>query len=458
MKKILMFLCCVFAVSGAFAVGDCPSNFIEFKGIQNPGDNEFLYSTVAAHNFAVSGFKKSRSFNLIGGEVYECDNEQGCMNGSLVFLGNDSNYVFKSDIIKHKIMECSVGFEDKWIAHEWTECPDSKIGETYKIKFMNTNSADCHAMGPYDYCCFTGDHKSCLLAQKRGEPANWTQSGTCNCGDKYVWNSETGHCDIKDGDVTPNKKSCDGVAHGKSETKGCPSTMQNADRCRRTCNDGQWSGWTLISCKKGYKVQSGKCVPETNDNGGKQPGDGNNGAGTGGNNGDTGGDVNVVVNPPFNCSLDMFADWRVLYKDCADVLKSLDELELYCVSSEKIEQGYKTRVAKLQELRAACEQRIANQKSRVSQSTTIITGASKSLDDIMGTLKVDVWKTAEGNFNGARLASDSIAGVVLGTAGGLITSHLVKKGQIKNGFEDIQCTVGGQKVADWGDEFTVGIR
>ena len=78
----------------------------------------------------------------------------------------------------------------------------------------------------------------------------------------------------------------------------------------------------------------------------------------------------------------------------------------------------------------------------------------QTLDD-MG---LSVWRTAEGNFNGARLASDSIAGVVLGTAGGLITSHLVKKGQIKNGFEDIQCTIGGQKVADWGDEFTVGIR
>ena len=71
---------------------------------------------------------------------------------------------------------------------------------------------------------------------------------------------------------------------------------------------------------------------------------------------------------------------------------------------------------------------------------------------------LSVWKTAEGNFNGARLASDSIAGVVLGTAGGLITSNVVKKSQVKTGFENIQCTIGGQKVADWHDEFTVGIK
>lgn len=73
-------------------------------------------------------------------------------------------------------------------------------------------------------------------------------------------------------------------------------------------------------------------------------------------------------------------------------------------------------------------------------------------------LSVSVWKNAEGKFNYARLASDSIAGVVLGTAGGLITSSVVKKNQIKNGFEDIMCTVGGQNVANWGDEFRVGIK
>ncbi|MDR0741221.1 MAG: hypothetical protein LBF28_00405 [Rickettsiales bacterium] len=69
-----------------------------------------------------------------------------------------------------------------------------------------------------------------------------------------------------------------------------------------------------------------------------------------------------------------------------------------------------------------------------------------------------VWKTAEGKFNTSRLVSDSVAGVVLGTAGGLITSSVIKKNQIKGGFEDISCAIGGQTVAGWGDEFNVGIR
>ena len=84
--------------------------------------------------------------------------------------------------------------------------------------------------------------------------------------------------------------------------------------------------------------------------------------------------------------------------------------------------------------------------------------AAKNLDDIIGGLKLTVWKDAQGNFNTARLASDSIAGVVLGTTGALITSKLVKKKQVEDGFEDIQCVIGGQKVADWGDEFNVGMQ
>ncbi|MDO4424056.1 MAG: hypothetical protein Q4C08_04650, partial [Pseudomonadota bacterium] len=72
------------------------------------------------------------------------------------------------------------------------------------------------------------------------------------------------------------------------------------------------------------------------------------------------------------------------------------------------------------------------------------------------TFKASVWKDEEGKFNTSRLVSDSIAGVVLGTVGGVVTSNVVKKNQVENGFEDIKCTVGGQTVADWGDEFRVG--
>lgn len=91
--------------------------------------------------------------------------------------------------------------------------------------------------------------------------------------------------------------------------------------------------------------------------------------------------------------------------------------------------------------------------------------AKNKIEDIHSKLKrvqdgfkVSAWKNEEGKFNTARLASDSIAGVVLGTAGGLVTSKIVKKNQVENGFEDIQCTIGGQTVAQWGDDFSVGTQ
>ena len=87
-----------------------------------------------------------------------------------------------------------------------------------------------------------------------------------------------------------------------------------------------------------------------------------------------------------------------------------------------------------------------------------IESAAKTLQGIESGLRVSAWRNDEGKFNTSRLLSDSIAGVVLGTAGGLITSNVVKKNQVEDGFEDLQCTVGGQVVASWGDEFRVGIQ
>lgn len=78
------------------------------------------------------------------------------------------------------------------------------------------------------------------------------------------------------------------------------------------------------------------------------------------------------------------------------------------------------------------------------------------INGLTASFEVSEWKNAEGKFNTARLASDSIAGVVLGTVGGVVTAQLVKKAQVKQGFEDIQCHIGGQSVADYGDGFVVG--
>ena len=95
-------------------------------------------------------------------------------------------------------------------------------------------------------------------------------------------------------------------------------------------------------------------------------------------------------------------------------------------------------------------------ESGVATSTTVFDNLDKFISEkFVGS---SVWKNDEGNFNTARLVSDSVAGVVLGTAGGVITSHIIKKNQIENGFDDLKCTIGGQTVASYGDEFRVGVK
>ena len=123
--------------------------------------------------------------------------------------------------------------------------------------------------------------------------------------------------------------------------------------------------------------------------------------------------------------------------------------ECVCKDSEKME---------FNENKTACVEKAELREKRAAAAIIVrVKEIKKNLTDIPG-LKVSKWKDAQGNFNTARLASDSVAGVVLGTAGALITSSVVKKNQVENGFEDLKCTVGGQIVADWGDQFQVGIQ
>lgn len=97
-------------------------------------------------------------------------------------------------------------------------------------------------------------------------------------------------------------------------------------------------------------------------------------------------------------------------------------------------------------------------KGNAETSAQRIRNIVSNLNGMTRDLGASVWTTKDGNFNTSRLVSDSLAGVVLGTAGGLITSNVIKKNQIKGGFEDIKCTVGGQVVAEFGDDFMVGIQ
>ncbi|MBQ5699808.1 MAG: hypothetical protein IIV74_00750 [Alphaproteobacteria bacterium] len=152
-----------------------------------------------------------------------------------------------------------------------------------------------------------------------------------------------------------------------------------------------------------------------------------------------------------NCDADKLFDEYIKY--LRTVTNNTDDANTKITDDTNFDQG---------KIDAAIQKCTANNPAAQQEaaSFTHITAIHSRLTKIHNSFRTErsVWRDADGNFNTARLVSDSIAGVVLGTTGGLITSNIVKKNQIKNGFEDIKCTIGGQRVATWGDEFRVGIQ
>lgn len=166
----------------------------------------------------------------------------------------------------------------------------------------------------------------------------------------------------------------------------------------------------------------------------------------------------------FECKASILEKMQTWAKDCAtknpSVVSMVEEISALCASDDVTYDNFISLYTSLWEMNpgACAETQQEYSSQEVSATQTAISDAVARLQSLTSDLDVSKWKTEDGKFNTARLASDSIAGVVLGTAGGLITSNVVKKHQVEDGFEDLNCTIGGQTVAGWGDEFTVGVH
>lgn len=141
----------------------------------------------------------------------------------------------------------------------------------------------------------------------------------------------------------------------------------------------------------------------------------------------------------------------------------LEKSDLEGKSCDEFKRLYENDVNASETLRA----KICAEKQSAVVVTVPVGPSETQIKDARDTLKTFAanaesnasgWKTAEGKFNTTRLASDLTAGVVLGTVGGVVSGVVIKKKQVEKGFDALHCTVGGQKIADWGDTFTVGLQ
>ena len=518
MKKIVLFslMCCI---GGTYALpvlaGACGAKSIDISGAlginQGPTDGEFLYTDPADQKQLQKDVDGTGNYK-INSYALECDDEY-CSRGTVVYLpdggiaGNTNGKYFMCNMSAVNdfwtpIGECRDGQEVRKPYHDFyvarknsvqkrNNMTDYKIYDTYSSVFPcvcngdvydhdgkqfcrvkgsqgqgsqgqnpgtnqtpgnGTNpvmSADCPdgttratkdieviKVCSGDKCvairkdqCYPTDFLKCMEAADRGEPANWNGK-SCNCGDRMVWDNKNYKCVAKAGGSVVNPKTCKEQRKTQNGKACCdlPATQAEYDAKNDKCN--------CLNKSAEFKIESGKgqCVVKET-----EP---------------------VVENCRFECKVQAMCNGSVT--SFAKTIDLTTEI-LKGKTCTDFKQQFETNLQICLDLLGdPCTSGQTTPQAPVVTGPTQeqINSAQKVLSDFTTLAKdeASVWKTAEGKFNTTRLASDITAGVVLGTVGGVVTGNVIKKNQVKKGFEALHCTVGGQTVADWGDEFNVGLR
>ena len=487
----------------------CGPSTISYKGTQKPAHDEFLYRTKAEFDAAQAGYQNSNKTNSGSGRGYECDGSF-CKNGSVVEM--PAGHVFNGKVINHKeTYQCDghgvFDYDDAWkplkkgVCYAGKKYGEIKVGESRK----GLTKTDCSGFEltdnlgtEFELVCREGPQLVCK-AQKCPEGYKLDFGpGKCILKSNKCIDPKTKQRTVASGTIINNSFPCNGAS-------GTVNTFTHATNCGAVCQgEGTWL-ISIIDCEQGWKpagaAKTFGYVRCEEDKGGNNGGGNGNGGGCKAGRSSLEGkaccDLPSSVakwNAPNCVCVDTNKEFRIENGkgvcvdksapvvqdkcDCAGtaaerinmrttcaknpgVLSVLDTLDAECKKAEKECDGkaFAVYMNTVREQAALPNCGVAGGATvEPTANVARITSAITSIEKRVSNLDSSVWKTAEGNFNGARLASDSIAGVVLGTAGGLITSNVVKKNQIKSGFEDIVCTVGGQVVGNYGDQITVGIQ
>ncbi len=423
MKKFLLFntfiVCGLFIETGAVAaLNMCGAIDLEpaISSYSITGD-DFLYSSQTTFNQVQSAYDRYKyasitdnphmrgafnQYTRVNGHLYKCGGTGGCNIGLKIRL---SNAVLKQQVQQGvNVFECKRRGND---SHYWDKLSLSKCTR---------------------------------------EQLDATGGWVANDGNKYYYslaNNSVCYIECKDNEILDTgrkecKKNVSVKQPAQTKVSEQTKTQQQSTTANNTNNSNQTAQKNNTSSNKPAPSQQQATVEE------------------------------------YECDqekLQQLVGWKITYATNQKILAAIKQLEDYCEGKNKQPDDFNTMYQTLSEMIDKLEEENALQKQKEQeaakqaanekeqqQSRTKITSTIKILDDISGRFELSVWKDEDGNFNTARLVSDSVAGVVLGTAGGLITSNVVKKNQVESGFEDIKCTIGGQVVADWGDQFRVGIR
>lgn len=422
-----------FATTNAMAAKTCGPEVLGYSGNQDPDDNEFLYASKSQFDAAKAGYENTNHTTSGSGKGYECDNEH-CSNTSIVDM--PAGHVFKGEVINHKeTYQCQANkwddFDDYWypvgkgVCHAGKTYGDINVGQKHSGRLSKEECSGFELTDDlgveFDLICREGPKLVCKAMKCRdGFKAD---NGKCVADNKV---DPKPNPDPKPKpDPNPNPSGCRASRMGNAIGMAC---------CDLKSSEAKWDGSSCncVDTTKEFKINAkgkGECVAKTE----------------------------TVVPAACNCSVDLTLVANA-ESSCAakSMASAINMVKVECGKGAGCNgQTVSVYVNAIAEAMNSCSAPVEDESN---VNTKRLAEAVAALDKYRSGLDVSVWKDAEGNFNTARLVSDSIAGVVLGTAGGLITSSVVKKNQVKSGFEDVVCTIGGQEVGSYGDEISVGIQ
>ena len=330
------------------------------------------------------------------GEHYECPNGTIATNGSNVFRCRTQT------------------FKDAWAEIRLAPCPNSPIKSSDVKNSRITIRADIEKTVATGINVYSGD--ACLYIDC---PEGFTQNSSTNSCEP----NETSDSNNSNGTANNNTSGGGGGVPNRCEQTRCGGLSGSKyNECVACCHvASSVANWNGNSCVCAQFPDQMKFIPNTNPKTGGVCLKSNDGLSE-----EDREDALAEISPIelYECDPAKIAQvftWQTQYANNSQISAQITAILQYCDDIHRTELQFNSMYNQLQILINNAND-AAELNQRQTSSRRNIERAMSDIDSIRSTLDQSKWKNADGGFNTSRLLSDSIAGVVLGTAGGLITT------------------------------------